>query len=313
MRRYVLRRLALTIPAVLGVMTVVFLTLHLIPGDPVESMLGEMAQAADKAALRRQLGLDAPLHVQYLRYLGRLAQGDLGRSLSTREPVLAAIARTLPATILLTVVSLAVAILLAVPLGILAAARHNTLYDHGSMLLALLGISMPNFWLGPLLIIFFAIELRLLPVSGFGGAAHVVLPALTLGSALAAILTRMTRASVLDVLGSDYLRTARAKGLRELLVLFKHALANALIPLVTVLGLQFGALLSGAIITETIFAWPGIGRLVIQAIQGRDFPLVQGCVLVIALGYVLVNLVVDVLYVWIDPRLRLAAEEESEP
>ncbi len=309
MHRYLLRRLGVLAPVVLGVVTIVFLIVHLIPGDPVEAMLGETAQPADVQALRQQLGLDRPLAEQYVRYLGRLARGDLGVSLRQGEPVLRAIGRRLPATLLLTLVSLVVAVLIAVPLGILAAARRDTLYDHGSMLLALLGISMPNFWIGPMLIIIFAVTFRLLPVSGSGSPAHVVLPAITLGTALAALLTRMTRASVLEVIGTDYLRTARAKGLRERLVLFKHALANALIPLVTVVGLQFGALLSGAIITETIFAWPGIGRLVIQAINTRDYPMVQGCVLVIALGYVLVNTLVDLLYAWIDPRVRLGEEE----
>ena len=304
MRRYIVRRIALLVPVVIGVVTVVFLIVHFIPGDPVEIMLGEQALAVDKETLRRQMGLDKPLHVQYVDFLARLARGDLGRSLHTKRPVLESIARRLPATLELAMAAMVVALVLAIPLGLLSAYKKDTVVDQGSMLFALLGISMPNFWLGPLLIIVFSLKLGWLPVSGRGSLAHVVLPAITLGTAMAAILTRMTRASMLDVIQSDYITTARAKGVRESRVVLKHAFRNALIPVVTIVGLQIGGLLAGSIITETIFAWPGIGRLAIQAINARDYPLVQGCVLVIALGYVLVNFLTDLLYGLIDPRIR---------
>lgn len=304
MRRYVLRRIGLLVPVVLGVVTVVFLIVHLIPGDPVEIMLGEQALAVDKEALRHEMGLDKPIHLQYVAFLKGLVRGDLGQSLHTKQPVLTSIARRLPATIELAAAAMAVALLLAIPLGLLAAYKKDSLVDQGSMLFALLGISMPNFWLGPLLIIVFSLKLGWFPVSGRGSLAHVVLPAITLGTAMAAILTRMTRASMLDVIQSDYITAARAKGVRESLVVLKHAFRNALIPVVTIVGLQIGGLLAGSIITETIFAWPGIGRLTIQAINARDYPLVQGCVLIIALGYVLVNFATDLLYGLIDPRIR---------
>lgn len=288
----------------LGVVTVVFLIVHLIPGDPVEIMLGEQALAVDREALRHEMGLDKPIHLQYVAFLKGLVRGDLGQSLHTKQPVLTSIARRLPATIELAAAAMAVALLLAIPLGLLAAYKKDSLVDQGSMLFALLGISMPNFWLGPLLIIVFSLKLGWFPVSGRGSLAHVVLPAITLGTAMAAILTRMTRASMLDVIQSDYITAARAKGVRESLVVLKHAFRNALIPVVTIVGLQIGGLLAGSIITETIFAWPGIGRLTIQAINARDYPLVQGCVLIIALGYVLVNFATDLLYGLIDPRIR---------
>lgn len=288
----------------LGVVTVVFLIVHLIPGDPIEIMLGEQALAVDKEALRHEMGLDKPIHLQYVAFLKGLVRGDLGQSLHTKQPVLTSIARRLPATIELAAAAMAVALLLAIPLGLLAAYKKDSLVDQGSMLFALLGISMPNFWLGPLLIIVFSLKLGWFPVSGRGSLAHVVLPAITLGTAMAAILTRMTRASMLDVIQSDYITAARAKGVRESLVVLKHAFRNALIPVVTIVGLQIGGLLAGSIITETIFAWPGIGRLTIQAINARDYPLVQGCVLIIALGYVLVNFATDLLYGLIDPRIR---------
>lgn len=304
MSRYILRRLALLVFVVFGVVTVVFLIVHLIPGDPVEIMLGEQAQAVDKEALRHELGLDKPILIQYGDYLRRLVLGDLGQSIHTKQPVLESIADRLPATVELALAAMVVALALAIPLGLLAAYKKDSLIDQGSMVFALLGISMPNFWLGPLLIIVFSLKLGWFPVSGRGSLAHLVLPALTLGTAMAAILTRMTRASMLDVIHSDYITAARAKGLRESLVMLKHAFRNALIPVVTIVGLQIGGLLAGSIITETIFAWPGIGRLTIQAINARDYPLVQGCVLVIALGYVLVNFATDLLYGLIDPRIR---------
>ncbi|MHB8834113.1 MAG: nickel ABC transporter permease [Candidatus Methylomirabilia bacterium] len=298
------RRLLLLVPTVLGVLTLVFFLVHLIPGDPVEVMLGETASRADLGQLRADLGLDRPLGEQYARFLGGLARADLGRSFFYRKPVLAVIAAALPATALLAAAALAVALLIALPVGILAAVRRNRLADRVALVGSLVGVSMPNFWLGPLLIILFSFRLGWLPVSGREGAASLVLPALTLGTALAGILVRMTRASMLDVLGEDYLRTARAKGVGERTVIARHALRNALLPVVTIVGLQFGALLSGAVITENVFAWPGVGTLLIQAITARDYPLVQGCVLVISLCYVAVNFLTDVLYSVIDPRVR---------
>ncbi len=300
------------IPVVLGVVTLVFFLIHMIPGDPVEIMLGEQAQAADKEALRRELKLDRPVGEQYLRYLSGLPRADLGRSIHTREPVIQTILKRFPATLMLTLAAMAVAVIIAIPIGILSAVRQYSLMDNVSMFVALLGISMPNFWLGPLLILLFSIQLGWLPVSGMGGAQHLILPAVTLGTALAAILTRMTRSSVLEVIREQYIVTARAKGLQERVVLFKHAFKNALIPVITILGLQFGALLSGSIITETIFSWPGIGRLMIQAVNQRDYPLVQGCVLFISLSYVLVNLATDLLYGAADPRIRIGVKESHE-
>ena len=304
MRRYVLHRLLLAVPTVFGVVTLVFLLIHLVPGDPVDVMLGETARAADKTRLRHQLGLDRPLPIQYARYLRRLARADLWRSLHSGRPVRRMIVARYPATLELTGAALLVALLLAAPLGIAAAARPHSPLDLACRGFAACSASMPNFWLGPLLILVFAIALEWAPVSGRGGLAHLALPALTLGIGMAAVLTRMLRATLLDRLGDDYIRTARAKGAGEPRVLLAHALRNAVLPVVTVLGLQAGGLLAGAIITETIFAWPGIGRLTLLAIQTRDYPLVQGCVLVIALTYVIVNLGTDLLYGVIDPRLR---------
>jgi peptide/nickel transport system permease protein len=304
MRNYIIRRLLLTIPVVLGVSTLVFLFIHFIPGDPVQVMLGESASPADVEQLRRGLGLDKSLPEQYLLFLRGIVTGRLGRSLHTGQPILTTIFERIPATVELTLSAMLVAILLSIPLGVISASKQYSLLDNGSMVVALLGISMPNFWLGPLLILLFSVHLGWLPVSGRGGPAHLILPAITLGTALAAILTRMTRSSVLEILHEDYITTGRAKGLRESVVIFKHALRNALIPVITIIGFQFGALLSGALITETVFAWPGLGRLTISAIQKRDYPLVQGCILVISFSYVLVNLLTDLIYAWVDPRIR---------
>jgi len=274
----------------------------------VEAMLGESARAVEKERLRHELGLDLPLAAQYLKFLKGIATGDLGESYFFRRPVAEVIAERVPATLELAVASLFVAGIIALPLGILAALREGTALDALSMLFALIGVSMPNFWLGPLLIILFSIKLGWFPVSGRSGLGSLVLPALTLGTALAALLSRMTRSSLLEVLGEEYLTVARAKGLPERRVILKHALRNALIPIVTVLGLQFGALLSGAIITENVFSWPGIGTLLITAVEARDYPLVQGCVLFISIVYVAVNLAVDLLYGFIDPRIRYGGE-----
>jgi len=297
------RRLLTLVPTTLGVVTLVFSFLHLVPGDPVEVMLGETARQADKAALRSELGLDRPLWAQYAGYLGGLAKGDLGRSFTFRKPVSSVIAARLPATAQLAAAALAVAIAIAVPLGVLAAVRRGTAFDRGSLVASLLGVSMPNFWLGPLLILLFALHLRWVPVSGRSGWASLVLPALTLGTGMAAILSRMLRSSLVEVLDAEYLQAARARGVTEAKVIWVHALRNACLPVITLLALQLGSLLSGAIVTETVFAWPGIGSLLLQAIQGRDYPLVQGCVLIISLGYVGANLLADLLYRWADPRV----------
>lgn len=308
MKGFFLRRTLITAPTVLGALTLVFFFLHIVPGDPVEAMLGESARAVEKERLRHELGLDLPLAAQYLKFLKGIATGDLGESYFFRRPVAEVIAERVPATLELAVASLFVAGIIALPLGILAALREGTALDALSMLFALIGVSMPNFWLGPLLIILFSIKLGWFPVSGRSGLGSLVLPALTLGTAFAALLSRMTRSSLLEVLGEEYLTVARAKGLPERRVILKHALRNALIPIVTVLGLQFGALLSGAIITENVFSWPGIGTLLITAVEARDYPLVQGCVLFISIVYVAVNLAVDLLYGFIDPRIRYGGE-----
>ena len=302
--RFVARRLALTIPVLLGVATLVFALIHLIPGDPAQAMLGEAAPQADVDALRRQLGLDRPLLEQYGDFLAGAITGDLGTSLRTGTPVSAQIAERLPATFELALAAMLVAIALALPLGIAAAAWRGTLVDHAAMTLALAGMSIPNFWLGPLLAIVFAVELGWLPVSGRGGVEHLVLPALSLGFALAAMLARMTRSSVLEELREPYVRAARARGVSRVRALVSHAFRNSLIPVVTIVGLQFGAVLTGAVITETIFSWPGIGRLLIQSIGFRDYPLVQGCILLIAVTYVAVNLMTDLAYGLLDPRIR---------
>ena len=307
MRRFFLRRLLLLLPILWGVATGVFLLIHLIPGDPVEIMLGETALPAAKAALRARLRLDLPLLTQYGQFLTGLARADLGASFVTQESVAGVILRTLPATVELAAAGMAVAILLALPLGMIAAVFADRPADRVSMGAALIGLSVPNFVLGPLLILAFAIGTGIFPVSGREGAASVVLPAITLGLALAGILSRMTRASLLEVLTREFVTAARARGLPERRVILRHALRNAAIPILTVLGLQAGALLSGAIITETIFSWPGLGRLTLLAIQSRDFPLIQGCVLTIAGIYVLVHLATDCLYAWADPRIRYDA------
>lgn len=305
MRGFLLRRVAILIPTVIGAVTLVFFFLHMIPGDPVEVMLGETAQQADKERLRAELGLNLPLYVQYARFMAGIMQGDLGDSYFYRRPVARVIAERTPATVELALAAFLVAGLIAIPLGIVAALREGTAVDNASVLFSLVGVSMPNFLLGPLLIILFSIALGWFPVSGRGGILSLILPAVTLGTALAAILSRMTRASLLERLGEDYLTVARAKGLPEWKVILKHALRNALIPVITVMGLQIGVLLSGAIITENVFSWPGIGTLLINAIEARDYPLVQGCVLFITLSYVVVNLLTDLFYGWADPRIRL--------
>jgi len=304
MIRYVGLRFLLALPALWLIVTIVFLLAHVIPGDPVQQMLGEGARVEDIVQLRHSLGLDRPIASQYAHYLGGVLRGDLGESFRFQQPVSRVVLSHYPATLELAIVALVVCTLIAIPAGLLAAGRRGTPTDHSVGVFTLLGLSVPNFALGPVLMLVFSVILGWLPVSGRGGAAHVVLPAITLGAGLAAILTRMVRTSVIEELSSDYVRTARAKGLSEFQVLFRHAFRNALIPTLTILGLQFGTLLAGAIVTETIFSWPGIGRLAVQAIQSRDYPLLQGCILLIAVSYVAVNLLTDLVYAFADPRVR---------
>jgi ABC-type dipeptide/oligopeptide/nickel transport system permease component len=306
MARHLFQRFLLTLPALWLVLTLVFLMIHVVPGDPVEQMLDEGAAPGELVQLRHALGLDLPLHVQYGRYLRQLVRGDLGQSFKFRAPVRQIIFERYPATLQLAFLALLVCAAIAIPAGVLAAHHRGGAADRAVGVFTLLGLAVPNFALGPVLILLFSIELGLLPVSGRGGAASYFLPAATLGAALAAILTRMVRGSMLEELSADYVRTARAKGLSTRAVLFRHAFRNALIPIITILGLQFGTLLAGTIVTETIFSWPGIGRLTVQAISARDYPLLQGCILVIALSYVIVNLLTDFLYAVIDPRVRLS-------
>src|SRR4051812_25122562 len=305
MVRYLVRRLLLTIPVLLGVATLVFALIHFIPGNPAQAILGEGATQEEVAQLRTRLGLDRPLIVQYGAFLKGVMRGDLGQSLRNGQPVTAQILQRMPATAQLALASMAVAVLVALPLGIIAAVWKGTWIDHGAMTLSLVGISIPNFWLGPLMAIVFAVQLGWLPVGGRGTPAHLVLPSITLGAALAAILARMTRASLLEELSEPYVLAARAKGVSRTRAVLHHALRNSLIPIVTILGLQFGVVLTGAVITETIFAWPGIGRLLIQSIGFRDYPTVQGCVLLIAVTYVGVNLITDLTYGFLDPRIRV--------
>jgi ABC-type dipeptide/oligopeptide/nickel transport system permease component len=305
MVRYVSMRLLFALPALWLIVTMVFLLAHIVPGDPVQQMLGEGARAEDLQQLRHALGLDLPVSVQYGRYLAGVVHGDLGESFRFQQPVTSVVLSHYPATLELAFVALLVCVGIGIPAGILAAARRGSATDHAVGIFTLLGLSVPNFALGPVLILLFSVILGWLPVSGRGGPANFILPSVTLGAALAAILTRMVRTSVIEELSSDYVRTARAKGLSETAVLFRHAFRNALIPILTILGLQFGTLLAGTIVTETIFSWPGIGRLAVQAIEARDYPLLQGCILLIAVSYVLVNLLTDFVYAFVDPRVRL--------
>jgi peptide/nickel transport system permease protein len=309
--RQLLTRVALTVPVVWLVVSLVFLLIHLVPGDPILQMLGEGATPADIGALRHQYFLDLPLPEQYIRYWAGVLHGDLGTSIRLHDTVLHLIAMRYPYTMALTLTALGVGLLLALPAGILAAVRRGRWLDQVLGMVSLLGLSVPGLALGPVLILVFSISLGWLPVSGAnaGGGKEIdwhylVLPALAMGASLAAILTRMVRTAMLEELNQDYIRTARAKGLSETAVVCRHALPNALVPIVTVVGLQFGALLAGAIVTETIFSWPGLGRLVVSAIANRDYALVQGCLLSIGLTYVLVNLLTDVVYRWVNPRMR---------
>ena len=299
-----LQRLFDTLVVLLGVTTLVFFLTALVRGDPVDVLLGESAAAADREAIRASMGLDRPLPERWWQYLTQVAQGDLGQSLVRSRPVAELIGERLPATLQMAAAAFLVVLLLAVPLGMLAAWHQHRLIDRSASLVALLGQSIPNFWLGPLLVLGFSIGLGWFPVSGASAPGSVVLPAITLGFSLAAVSMRMLRSSLLEIANQHYLRTARAKGAGESRVAWRHALPNALLPVITLLGLQLGALLAGAVITEVVFAWPGIGSLLIEAIRQRDYPLIQGVVLVIAVSYVLVNLATDLLLQWLDPRLR---------
>ena len=303
--RYIGQRILYAIPALWLIVTMVFMLAHMVPGDPVAQMLGEGARVEDLQQLRHALGLDLPLLTQYGRYMGGVLHGNLGESFRFQQPVLKVVASHYPATLELAIVALLICAAIAIPAGVLAAHRRGERTDHAVGVLTLFGLSIPNFALGPILILVFSVILGWLPVSGRGGILHLVLPAFTLGAALAAILTRMVRTSEIEELSADYIRTARAKGLTESAVLFRHAFRNALIPILTILGLQFGTLLAGTIVTESIFAWPGIGRLAVQAIGARDYPLLQGCILLIAVSYVIVNLLTDFVYAAVDPRVRL--------
>ncbi len=312
MGRLVLRRLLATIPVLVLVTAGVFALIHLTPGDPIDVMMAESVDATVKANLRRELGLDQPIYVQYAAWTWRLLHGDLGRSIRNGEPVIENVSRRIRPSLQLAALAMAISLVVATPLGILSAARRNTSVDRFGTTFALFGICMPNFLLALLLIFFFGVKLRWLPISGYidpleemvPGLRSLVLPALTLGLALAAVVTRTLRSSMLDALSEDYVRTARAKGLSESSIIRGHVLKNALIPVVTVLGLQLGTLIGGAVITEYVFALPGVGRLVVDAVFARDYPLVQGVVLLIAVGFILSNLAVDLLYGWIDPRIR---------
>jgi peptide/nickel transport system permease protein len=304
MTAYLLRRVLIALPTLLGVVLLVFLMVRLAPGDPAVLLAGEFATPETLEAIRARYGLDRSLPEQFFIYMGALLRGDLGESARSRRPVLEELKTYFPNTLELALAAILVAVLTGIPLGILAALRPGSGLDLSVMVLALLGVSMPVFWFGLLAILIFSVELGWFPVAGKGTLAHLVLPAITLGINATALLARMTRGTLLEVLSQDYIRTARAKGLSERVVIFKHALRNALIPVITVVGLEFGTLLSGAVITETIFAWPGLGQLLVGSILARDYPVVQGAVLLVATSFVLINLLVDLLYAAIDPRVR---------
>lgn len=306
MFNYLIRRILLTLPVLLGVATLTFFLIHFVPGDPIDIMMGEQASSVDKEALRSELGLDKPLGTQYKNFLIGLPTLDLGKSLFSRQPVSTELLQRIPATMELAFVAVLISMLIGIPLGVLASIKQYGGVDNSVLVGGLLGMSLPSFWTGPMLILIFSIYLDLFPVSGRGGFSHVVLPAVCLGLSLSAILMRMTRSSMLEVNKEDYIRTAISKGVSKPKVLFKHALRNALMPIITIVGLQFGALLTGTVITETIFDWPGIGSLFYEAIQQRNYPVVQGCVLFISFTYVMVNLLTDIAYAVANPRVRLS-------
>ena len=313
MLKFIAKRLLLMFVVIVGVTLMAFSIMHLAPGDPAE-MIAIARYGTDDISqeeiewIRAQEGLDAPVQIQYLRWLNHVLHGDLGRSLITGESVLTEFSLRFPATLKLAIASMIVSLLIAIPIGIISATKQYSVIDNVSMVGALIGVSMPNFWLGLLLMLLFSLYLGLLPVCGYGDIRHMILPAITLGTGMAAIITRLTRSSMLEVLKQDYITTARAKGLREKVIICKHALKNALIPVVTIIGLQFGWALEGAVIVETIFAWPGVGKLLVDSIFARDFAMIQGCVLFIAVIFVLVNLMVDISYAYLDPRIRYEKE-----
>lgn len=305
MHKYILRRLLLLIPVILGVTFVIFSMMYFTPGDPAQIMLGESAKPEDVAKLREELGLDDPYLTQFVRYIKKaVVDQDIGTSYSTKRPVAQEITNRFPTTLKLAACSILIAVALGIPIGIISATKQYSIFDNVTMVLALIGVSMPNFWQGLLLILLFSVNLRWLPSSGFSTWKHMILPAVTIGTSTTAIIARMTRSSMLEVIRQDYIRTARAKGQVESKVINHHALKNALIPIITVIGIQFGYLMGGAVLTESIFAVPGVGRLMVQSIKERDFPVVQGSVLFIAIAFSLVNLVVDILYAFVDPRIR---------
>jgi len=304
MINYVIKRLISTIPVLIGISLLLFFMLRMLPGDPAEVLAGPMASQEDVEQIRHQLGLDRPAYIQYASFLGRIMRLDLGRSARTQNPVIEEIWARLPNTLLLAVVAIILACLFGIPAGIISAVRPYTWTDYFLTTAALFGISMPVFWLGLMLVVLFAVILKWLPAGGTGSWQHVVLPSITLAAFVVAFIARMTRSSMIEVLSQDYTTTARSKGLKEQVVVIKHALKNALIPIITVVGLQFGMLLGGAVLTETVFAWPGVGRLIVDSILARDYPVIQGAILVFGLLYILVNLMVDLLYAYVDPRIR---------
>ena len=304
MRQYTIRRLLELIPVILSVTAIVFFMLHLIPGDPAEILAGEEATAEDVQAIREELGLDKPLITQYLIYMKNIFKGNLGVSIRTSRPVLQEIIERYPNTLLLALCSVVVMILIGVTTGILSAVKQGSWLDNISMVIALFGVSMPVFWFGLMMMLFFSVQLRIFPTTGIGTFNHLILPSITLGTHATAVVARLTRSSMLEVIRQDYIRTARAKGLNESKIILLHALKNALIPVVTIVFLRFGVMLAGAVLVETVFAWPGIGWLMIDAIWARDYPVVQGCILIVAINFVIINLIADLLYGFIDPRIR---------
>lgn len=304
MLQYVIKRLFSIIPVLIGISLLLFLMLRMLPGDPAQVLAGEMATPEEVEIIRHQLGLDRPIYTQYIFFLSRLTRFDLGRSARTQNPVTEEIWARLPNTMLLAIVAITLACLIGIPAGIISALRPYSLLDYTITVTALFGISMPVFWLGLMLVVVFAVWLHWLPAGGIGTWKHVILPSFTLASFVVAFIARMTRSTMLEVLSQDYTTTARSKGLKEKVVVVKHAFRNALIPIITVVGLQFGMLLGGAVLTETVFAWPGLGRLIVDSIRARDYPMIQGAILVFGLLYILVNLAVDIIYAYVDPRIR---------
>lgn len=304
MHKYIIKRLLLLIPVVLGVTFIVYFIMYLTPGDPAKISLGENAPEEQVEKKREEMGLNDPFIVQYFRFVKNAMKGDFGRSYDTKKPVFDEVFSRFPATLKLTIAGIILAVLIGIPVGIISATKQYSAVDYSTMILALLGVSMPNFWLGLMLILLFSVKLGVLPSGGAGTLKHLILPAITLGTGVAAIITRMTRSSMLEVIRQDYIRTARAKGVPENVVINKHALKNALIPIVTVIGLQFGYLLGGAVLTETVFAWPGVGRLLVEAIKRKDTPTVLASVVFLSVTFSIVNLFVDILYAYLDPRIK---------